>query len=476
MRFLSFLVFIILFSACQKAFMPVKEKMSVNVTEKFVDNSDTNTIASLTWKEFFQDDNLENLIEIAIANNRDLQIALQRIEKAKLDFLVSKNELLPNLRANITASGDRFGDFTMTGVGNFDTNLSDNISPEQRVATNLTPEFFIGLRSSWEIDIWSKIRSAKKANLARLKASEEYKNLIITELVAGIATHYYELLALNSELEVIEKNILLQEEVLKLMQVQKDAGKATELAVQQSKAQLLRTKSLEFVLKNHIVQIENQINFLIGRAPQKITITKNFLEAPLLSTIQVGVPAQMLRQRPDIRAAEWEIQAAKLDLRAAQAAFFPSLTLNTYAGYNAFRANVLFNPASFVYGILGGLTAPIFQNAYLKANRQNAVINNHQAYFHYQKTVLKALQEVATNMQIIDNLKKVYDLREQEVKELQKAVITAQDLFVTGYANYLEVITTQKTVLEAEIDLFEIRRDQFLSAIHLYRALGGGWR
>ncbi|GAB4125082.1 MAG: TolC family protein [Raineya sp.] len=456
--------------------MPVKEKMSVNVTEKFVDNSDTNTIASLTWKEFFQDDNLENLIEIAIANNRDLQIALQRIEKAKLDFLVSKNELLPNLRANITASGDRFGDFTMTGVGNFDTNLSDNISPEQRVATNLTPEFFIGLRSSWEIDIWSKIRSAKKANLARLKASEEYKNLIITELVAGIATHYYELLALNSELEVIEKNILLQEEVLKLMQVQKDAGKATELAVQQSKAQLLRTKSLEFVLKNHIVQIENQINFLIGRAPQKITITKNFLEAPLLSTIQVGVPAQMLRQRPDIRAAEWEIQAAKLDLRAAQAAFFPSLTLNTYAGYNAFRANVLFNPASFVYGILGGLTAPIFQNAYLKANRQNAVINNHQAYFHYQKTVLKALQEVATNMQIIDNLKKVYDLREQEVKELQKAVITAQDLFVTGYANYLEVITTQKTVLEAEIDLFEIRRDQFLSAIHLYRALGGGWR
>ena len=476
MRFLTFLAFIILFSACQKAFMPVKEKMPVSLAEKFTESSDTNTIASLTWKEFFQDDNLENLIEIAIANNRDLQIALQRIEKAKLDFLVSKNELLPNLRANITAGGDRFGDFTMTGVGNFDTNLSDNISPEQRVATNLTPEFFVGLRSSWEIDIWSKIRSAKKANLARLQASQEYKNLIITELVAGIASHYYELLALNSELEVIEKNIALQEQVLRLMQVQKDAGKATELAVQQSKAQLLRTRSLEFVLKNHIIQVENQINFLMGRAPEKITISKNFLEAPLLSTIQIGLPAQMLRQRPDIRAAEWEIQAAKMDLRAAQAAFFPSLTLNAYAGYNAFRANVLFNPASLTYGILGGLTAPIFQNAYLKANRQNAIINNHQAYFAYQKTILKAFQEVATNMQMIENLKKIYDLREEEVEELQKAVVTAQDLFVTGYANYLEVITTQKAVLEAEIDLFEIRRDQFLSAITLYRALGGGWR
>lgn len=463
-------------TACQKAFVPVKEKMPVTIIDQLSDKADTNTIALLSWKDFFQDDTLENLIEIAIANNRDLQIALQRIEKAKIDFLVSKNELLPNLRANITASGDRYGDYTMTGVGNFDTNLSENISPEQRVATDLTPEFFVGVRSSWEIDIWSKIRSAKKANLARLQASQAYKDLIVTELVASIAMHYYELLAMSSQLEVIERNILLQEQVLKLMQVQKEAGKATELAVQQSRAQLLRTKSLEFILKNHIIQIENQINFLIGRMPQKINITTNFLETPLLNTLQVGLPAQVLRQRPDIRAAEWEVQAAKMDLRAAQAAFFPLLTLNAYAGYNAFKANLLFNPASITYGILGGLTIPIFQNAYLKANKQNAIINNHQAYFNYQKTVLKAFQEVVTQIQIIENLQKIYDLRAQEVVELQKAVKTAQDLFVTGYANYLEVTTTQKIVLEAEMDLLEIRRDQFLAAIALYRALGGGWR
>jgi NodT family efflux transporter outer membrane factor (OMF) lipoprotein len=476
MRFLTFLAFIILFSACQKAFLPVKEKMSVSIAEKFTESSDTNTIASLTWKEFFQDDNLENLIEIAIANNRDLQIAQLRIEKAKMDYLMSRNELLPNIRANITASGDRFGDFTMTGVGNFDTNLSDNISPEQRVATNLTPEFFVGLRSSWEIDIWRKIRSAKKANLARLQATIEYKNLIITELVAAIAMNYYELLTLYAELDIIEKNTQLQKEVFKLIQIQKDAGRVTELAVQQSKAQLLRTQSLEYILKNQIIQTENQINFLAGRMPQKVEISRNFLDAPLLSTIKIGLPAQMLRQRPDIRAAEWEIQAAKMDLRAAQAAFFPSLTLNAYTGFNAFRASVLFNPASLSYGILGGLTAPIFQNAQLKANRQIATLNNYQAYFNYQQIVLKAFQETFTNIRIIENLSKIYELREGEVNELQKAVVTAQDLFVTGYANYLEVITTQKAVLEAELDLFEIRRDQFLAAITLYRALGGGWR
>lgn len=463
-------------SACQKAFLPVKEKMPLSISEKFVESADTNTIARLTWKDFFKDENLEQLIETAIANNRDLQIAFQRIERAKIDVLVSKNELLPNLRAHLTASGDKFGDFTMTGVGNFDTNLSDNISPQQRVATNLTPEFFLGLRSSWEIDIWSKIRSTKKANFARLQATQEYKNLLITELVANIAVLYYELLAIEGELEVIERNILLQEQAFKLMQVQKDAGKATELAVQQSKAQLLRTKSLEFLVKNQIVEIENQINFLAGRMPQRVVVSKKFLEAPLLNTLQIGLPVQMLRQRPDIRAAEWEIQAAKMDLRAAQAAFFPSLSLNMYAGYNAFRANVWFNPASITYGILGGLMAPIFQNAYLKANKQIAVINNHQAYFNYQKVVLKGFQEVLTVIEVIANLQKAYQLREEEVKELQKAVVAAQDLFATGYANYLEVITTQKAALEAEISLLEIRRNQFISAILLYKALGGGWQ
>lgn len=368
---------------------------------------------------------------------------------------------MPNLRFHASVGADKFGDFTMNGVGNFDTNLSGNINENQRIPTHPTPDFFVGLRSSWEIDIWTKLGSARKAQQARILASQEYKNMIVTELIAHIATLYYQLLALDSELEVVMKNIQLQKEILVLIKTQKEAGRATELAVQQTQAQLYRTKSLQFLLENQITDLENQINFLCGRIPQKIARSRNFLENPM-PVVRVGVPVQMLRLRPDVC--------------SAQAAFLPSLTLDAYAGFHSFRSDVLFNPASLAFGLLGGLVAPIFQNNTLKANHKISVARNYEAYFEYQKTLLRAFQEIQTFQKTLANLQLVYDLRNKEVEELQKAIVTSQDLFKTGFANYLEVITTQKAVLEAEIDLFEIRLHQFQYAIALYRALGGGWQ
>lgn len=465
-----------LFFSCQRHFVPVQEPLKVEIPQNFEFASpDTNSVALLKWQDFFQDDELENLIAIALQNNRDLQIALQRIEKAKAEYLYNKGVLLPNLRFHASVGADKFGDFTMNGVGNFDTNLSGNINENQRIPTRPTPDFFVGLRSSWEIDIWTKLRSSKKAQQARILASQEYKNLIVTELIAHIATLYYQILALDSELEVVIRNIQLQEQVLVLMKTQKEAGRATELAVQQTQAQLYRTRSLQFLLENQITDLENQINFLCGRMPQKIVRSRNFLEK-IVPTIRTGTPVQMLRLRPDVRMAEKELEAARFDVRSAQAAFLPSLTLDAYAGFNSFRSDVLFNPASLAFGLLGGLVAPIFQNNALKANHKVSIARNYEAYFEYQKTLLRAFQEVQTFQKILANLQVVYDLRNKEVEELQKAIVTSQDLFKTGFANYLEVITTQKAVLEAEIDLFEIRLHQFQYAIALYRALGGGWQ
>ncbi|PKQ68303.1 TolC family protein [Raineya orbicola] len=462
--------------SCQRYFAPIQEPLKIDIPQNFVSLSqDTNSVALLKWQDFFQDDELENLIAIALQNNRDLQIALQRIEKAKAEYLYTKGILLPNVRFHASAGADKFGDFTMNGVGNFDTNLSGNIGENQRIPTNPTTDLFVGLRSSWEIDIWTKLRSSKKAQQARILASQEYKNLITTELVVQIATLYYQILALDSELEVVVKNIQLQEQVLALMKTQKEAGKATELAVQQTQAQLYRTRSLKFLLENQITDLENQINFLCGRVPQKIARSQNLLEKTI-PTIRIGTPLQMLRLRPDVRLAERQLAAARLDLRSAQAAFLPSLNIDAYAGLNAFRGNVLFSSASIAYGILGGLTAPIFQNNALKANYKVNLAQNYEAYFEYQKTVLRAFQEIQTFQKILANLQQVYELRNKEVEELQKAIITSQDLFKTGFANYLEVITTQKAVLEAEIDLFEIRLHQFQYVIALYRALGGGWQ
>ncbi|MCS6832558.1 MAG: TolC family protein [Flammeovirgaceae bacterium] len=476
MKKLFLCVGLLWFTSCQTFFVPVREPLPLTIPSTFLEKSDTSTIALQSWRDFFKDDYLENLIAIGLKNNRDLQIAIQRIEMAKASYLVAKGELLPALHLATSAGADKFGKYTMNGVGNFDTNLSNNITEDMRIPINPTPDFFVGFRSTWQIDIWGRIRNAKRASAARLMTSEAFKNLVITELVSQIGTVYYELLALDSELEVIEKNTILQQEVLQLIKIQKEAGKATELAVQQAEAQLLRTKSLEFILKNQIIALENQINALIGRSPQPILRTKNFINKPLLVVSSIGVPSQMLRLRPDIKAAELKIQAAQLDLRAAQAAFFPTLQLNTYAGYNAFDAGVLLNPASLAQGILTGLTAPIFQNNQLKAAKKIAQASAYEAYFEYQKTVLTALNEINTLMRTLENTEKIYQLRQEEFMTLQEAVRTAQDLFSTGYANYLEIITAQKGVLETEIDLFEIRKNQFILAIQIYKSLGGGWK
>ncbi|MCS6795041.1 MAG: TolC family protein [Raineya sp.] len=466
----------LLIFSCQRYFVPVQEPLKIDVLTNFNSaEKDTNSVALLKWQDFFNDEYLSNLIAEALQNNRDLQIALQRIEKAKAEYLYTKGVLLPNLRLHVSAGADKFGDFTMNGVGNFDTNLSGNINENQRIPTSPTPDFFVGLRSSWEIDIWTKLRSSKKAQQARILASQEYKNLIVTELVSQIASLYYQLLALDSELGVVIKNIQLQEQVLGLMKIQKEAGRATELAVQQTQAQLYRTRSLQLLLENQIVDLENQVNFLCGRMPQKVQRNPNPLERPV-PTIRTGTPMQMLRLRPDVRLAEKQLEAARFEVRSTQAAFLPSLNIDTYAGFNSFKGDMLFNPASLTYGILAGLMAPIFQNNALKANYKASVAQNYEAYFEYQKTLLRAFQEVQTFQKILTNLEQVYDLRNKEVEELQRAIITAQDLFKTGFANYLEVITTQKAVLEAEIDLFEIRLHQFQYSIALYRALGGGWR
>jgi outer membrane protein TolC len=199
------------------------------------------------------------------------------------------------------------------------------------------------------------------------------------------------------------------------------------------------------------------------------------MEKPLLVVSGVETPSQMLRLRPDIREAEEQLVASKLDLRAAQASLLPSLQINAYTAFNAFKTGILFSPASNAYGLLAGSVVPIFQNNLLQANKKINENNVYIAYFNLQNKILTALAEVNTLIRTLENLEKIYQLREQELITLQKAVEVSKNLFFTGYANYLEVITAQKSVLESEIDLLEIRKNQFDIAIQIYKALGGGW-
>ncbi|CAN5919074.1 TolC family protein [soil metagenome] len=461
---LCFLIFLGLAASCkvaQRPQLPTAREMPAS----FTGNTDTTSIGDLSWRQFFSDDHLVQLIDEAVQNNPDLLAAIQRIEVARAQYDISRGALLPSFDARFRARSGNIYDNTLEG----------NIYGDRNVVTQ-TQNYFLGLQSTWEVDLWGRLKNRRRAAYARFLASEKGQQLVTTSLVAEVARLYYELLGLDNELETIQKNIELQEVALEIIKIQKIGGRATELAVQQFHAQLLRTQSLGIETQQRIIEVENQINLLLGRYPQPITRGESILKQDLPEVIQAGIPAAMLLRRPDIQQAELELAAARADVEAARAAFLPSLAITPYAGFHSGSLPSLFStPQSIVLGMLGGVTAPIFQNRFLRSDFSRNAALNREAFYNYQQQILTGHQEVVSQLQRVENYKKVYQLREQETEVLLSAVSTSNDLFMAGYATYLEVITAQERVLQAELEKTNTRKEVFLAVIDLYRALGGGW-
>jgi len=464
----------LLFVSGCKMMQPVKQSASVLTPDTFENQNDSTGIGSMQWKTFFKDPNLIALIDTALMNNPDLKIAVQRIEMARSNVLLAKGALLPAVGAEVSGGGRKFGDYTMDGVGNYDTNFSENIDADRRLPAPFMPDYFAGFRSTWEVDIWGKLRTQRKAAYNRFLASEKGKHLVTTSLIAQVSSLYYELLGMDSELAIIQKNIALQQSAVENIKIQKEGGRANELGVRQFTAQLLNTQSLEIQINQRIVEAENNLNLLLGRFPQRIQ-RQGRLNDNLPDRVQAGIPSRMLTRRPDIQQAELDLLANNADLQAARLAFLPSLNITGMLGFNAFKGSLLFNPGSIAYSALGGLAAPIFNRKALKAGQKRLEAVSIESLYSYNKAILTGFQEVSTSLKKIENTKKISDFKKQEVDVLQQAVATSRDLFLTGYATYLEIITAQKNVLEAELALTEVQKDQHLALIELYRSLGGGW-
>lgn len=462
-RVLCFISFAIFITGCRISVPPDLPEI-VKMPDTYIGDTDTITDGAIQWKEFFTDPMLVALIETGLKNNFDLLTAIQRVEMARANYGIRQAAFLPSLSG--VASAD---------VGNLGRSMVRNADMDQNLR-NTQEEYFIGFQSSWEADIWGKMRNQKKAAYSRFLASEKGKHLVTTAVVAEIARLYYELLAVDNELEVVRKNIDFQEIALEIINIQKMGGRATELAVQQFEAQLLSTKALEKQKEQEVIELETRINLLMGRYPQHIPREKDISELPLPETIHEGVPSELLLNRPDIQQAELALLASEADLEAARAAFLPSLTISPYVGLNALSPSVLFQtPESLAAGFLGGITAPIFNRKKIRSEFDRTVAERAEAFYNYQRTIITGYGEVVNNIRGIDNLEQVYELKEDEVEVLLNAVSTSNVLFTSGYASYLEVITAQKSVLEAELELANIKKGIFHSMIGLYKALGGGW-
>ena len=438
-------------------------------------SADSNSIAETPWKLFFTDTVLQQLIDTALTKNLDLQYTDQQVKIAGTYLGMAKALTLPTLEAVINTQVDRYAFYTMNGIGNFDLNKSNNITKDMRIP-NAVPDLMMGLRSQWEIDVWGKLRSMKKAALSRYLSSVQGKLFLQTNIVSEVAYRYYELLGLDFEIDIVKKNILLQQNALEIVKAQKLGGRATELAVLQFEALVYKTKAIEYGVRQQIAETENRLNILLGRYPQPIQRGQGLMQLNLPVNVKSGVPANLLLMRPDVNRAMYDLTAAYQDVAAARAMYYPAFNITSYIGFQGFRLPAFLNAQSIAAGIAGNIAAPIFNRKKVRGNYSISEAQAKQTWLGYNKTMQTAVMEVQTSLQGINNLASQYALKQQEVKELATAIGTANDLYANGYANYLEVITAQKSLVDAEIELTLMKKVQFQTIVALYRASGGGWR
>lgn len=465
------IVFICLFFAGCKTPVLVQAPQVKTPPARFDDVRDTANSGIIKWSTFFSDSCLVSLIDTALKNNQELAIALQEIDIARNEMNVKQGRLLPFIEGGAGAGIDKAGRYTSQGAGD----ASTDITPGKRVPDWL-PDYRFGITASWEADIWKKLRNAKKAAFARYLSTVEGRNFVVTNLIAEIANSYYELLALDNQLQIVKQTIALQQNALSIVRIQKQAAAATELAVKKFEGEVLGSQSLEYDILQKIREKENTINYLLGRYPQHINRDTMGILHITPSQIEAGIPSQLLQNRPDIKQAELELQAARLDVKAAKAGFYPSFNIAAGLGFQAFNPSYLVKfPESLLFSLAGDLAGPLINKSAIKAEYYSANAKQIQAVYNYERTILNACIEVSTELSNIKNQQHIYELKSKQVDTLTATIHISNALFASARADYLEVLLSQRDALASKMELVESRLHQFNAVINIYRALGGGW-
>jgi NodT family efflux transporter outer membrane factor (OMF) lipoprotein len=406
----------------------------------------------LPWNKVFTDPALQKLIGEGIANNLDLKIAYSRIQQSQAYYAQSRAAFLPSLDATASAGLSKLAG-----------------------ATGTIKQYQLGLSSGWEADIWGRLSSTRRANLASLLQNEAYARAVQTSLVASIANYYYLLLSLDRQLKITEQTVQNWIATVETMKALKEAAVVTSAAVVQTEASRYAVEVTIPDIKQSIRETENALSILLGSAPGSIQRT-TIDDQQSITMLQIGVPAQLLSNRPDVQQAEYNFRYYFELTNVARTYFYPSLFITGSAGLSSVGIKNFFDAGSFFTSIAGSLTQPVFNQ---RANRTRLEVSQAQqqeALLNFQNTLLNAGREVSDAMSLYETASEKINVRAYQLTALQNSVQYSQELLRYGFANYTEVLNAQQSLLSAELGRVNDKLQQLQAGVNLYRALGGGWR
>jgi NodT family efflux transporter outer membrane factor (OMF) lipoprotein len=429
--------------------------------------SDSASIGEILWKDFYTDETLRNLIDSALVNNYDMQVALNKIESAQVLLSQVKWNNVPQITFNGTASSSRPSDNSVTGLS----------IKQFGLGSRHIEDYSANLSLSWEADIWGKIRNQKKAALAAYLKTWEVRKLIQTDLIAGIARGYYNLLMLDFQLDIARRNVSLNDSTLSMVKLQYQAGQVTLLAVQQTEAQLQAAVQLVPEFEQYMTIQENALKILAGRLPDKVQRNATLLKINTVTNLSTGIPSVIVGRRPDVKAAELSLNISNANVGINKANLYPALRISASGGINAFKASDWFNVPASLFGIVSGsVVQPILNQKRLRSQYKLTQIEREQSVLVFRQSVLNAVGEISDALVSIEKLKLQSRIANERVNTLKKATSNASLLFKNGLANYLEVITAQGNVLQGELELAALKGAELNAVSNLYRSLGGGWK
>ena len=404
---------------------------------------DTVTIASMSWREMFTDRKLQSLIETGIKQNTDLNVARLRVEAAEAALITAKLSYLPSLGINAEGGSSQYDGTT-------------------------AKTYNVGASASWELDIFGRLTAAKRGAVAALQGSRDYQQAVQTQLVATIADSYYTLSMLDTQMAINNRTLENWRATVRTLEALKKVGKANEAGVLQAKANVMQLESSQLAIRKSISETENALSAILAMPSHSIE-RNNLTEASFPDTISIGVPLQLLSNRPDVRQAEMELAQAFYATNVARAAFYPNITLSGTLGWTNNGGGVITNPGQWLLNVIGSLTQPLFNRGVnIAKSRQE------EAKLLFRQALLNAGKEVNDALTVWQTAKSQIEIGERRVSVLNDAVQKTELLMCHSGATYLEVLTAQQSLLEAETLQSQAYFERIQSIIKLYHALGGG--